>query len=360
MAEGADAEPGSPARGVTPFFRLHRLSLHKRWSHFSELGQLYYPLKANDHPLLVEEIASIGGAFDVDEDDQVRWLMGLGVAPSRIQLGHPLRTWEQTVRARELGVRRFVVDTVEDFRRLLDLDPAQILLRLSPLDLVNATDPRHLKWGMRVGEALGLLEDKHSPSSIEYGLSFYLPPALYSMPNLAHALDAVVTNFRGMDISVLDVGGGLDESDKPDLLKLLNSTKTNLGVTQVIVEPGRNLLDPCIDLLTTVLDIRSRGPQRWAYLDVGIYRGLLDAVLIGKRFPVTLVNSDPIPDDWHRRIYTLVGPSADTLDYLGEYEFPRELVVGDLLQVHSCGAYAWSLRTMFGGMGPPGFEVEDD
>jgi diaminopimelate decarboxylase len=180
------------------------------------------------------------------------------------------------------------------------------------------------------------------------GISFYLPRELYSPENFSSVLDSVTKAFRGRKLSVLDIGGGLDDSFSPDFQRKLEKIKRTLDVQLLTLEPGRNLLDPCIDMVVSVIGLCKRGGYLWAYVDAGIYSGLLDIKLIRKVFEIsTLADTKLSPNKRYR--YLICGPSSDSLDILGEYRFNVPLNVGDRLRIKNCGAYSFVMRTHFDG-----------
>lgn len=344
----------------SPFFRLHRRRLAERLAHFQRLGVVYYPVKANSHELVLRELADLNTCFDVDSHAAVRRLLDLDVPPSRIQFSVALKPLTELIDVRKDQVTNFVIDSAHDYFRLLELAPETCLLRLSLHDLIAVTDKRQLKWGMSIQEALDLLGKEPRDPTPKLGLSFYLPKSQYSSENFLGALHAVADRLGDSGITILDVGGGLDDSSDPMFSKAIESIRQRMNLDSIILEPGRNLLDPCIDLVANVLDVRDRFGEAWAYLDVGIYQSLLDAALIGKRFPITAARSEEGRRDGELYEYMIAGPSADTLDCLGKYSFPVQLRPGDQVIVGQAGAYTWSLRTAFGNPENLGFEVEDD
>jgi diaminopimelate decarboxylase len=172
------------------------------------------------------------------------------------------------------------------------------------------------------------------------------------------ALSQVTRQFRNASLNVLNVGGGLDDSTEPDFREELAAARTELGLEVLIIEPGRRLLNPCVDLVATIVALRKRHGSTWIHLDAGIYQGLLDAALVGRHFPMTIVSNRRLGEDTSS--YLVAGPSPDSLDFLGEYKFPGDVHVGDQVLISDCGAYTWTLRTAFGGMNSVGFEVAND
>ena len=117
-----------------------------------------------------------------------------------------------------------------------------------------------------------------------------------------------------------------------------------LSKMQLIIEPGRYLLDPCIDMQVEITAIREKQGKKLIFINSGIYNGLLDVVVKRKRFKLVALKK---AEDYSCAEYTICGCSADISDVLGEYVLPENLQVGDALRILNCGAYCSEMATPF-------------
>ena len=332
----------------TPYFLFYKNEFRRLLKQYSELGQVYYPVKANDHVDILREVILGGGKFEVDGINQVMQLASLGVNMRSIQYGIPVRKNEEISEAVQLGVNRFVVDTEEEYRRVgIGRKDFEFMLRVSISDILKLDDPRYLKWGMRIQSARELGVKIENDGHKFLGLSFYLPSEVFNHKRFLAMINHIEETFHGTKLSVLDVGGGLDDSNTPSFRMKLAEVRKELQLDTIIVEPGRNLLDPCIDLVVSVIDVCQRGGDKWAFLDAGIYSGLLDHILKKRRFRI-IKAFEPSSIRANKQTYMLSGPTSDSLDLLGKYSFAAPIVAGDRLLVKNCGAYTYVLRTHFG------------
>lgn len=170
------------------------------------------------------------------------------------------------------------------------------------------------------------------------GISFHISSDISTIEDKKEMIANVVEILRKCkrNGNIIDIGGGLNTENCDEIYQFVK----DLGEYSIIVEPGRGLVDPCMDLVATVVAIDENSGI--AFLNVGIYNGLLDAVIKKRKYEIyALDNSNPASEK-----YLISGPTADELDVFGEYELP-ELKVGDKLIFKKCGAYSKVLSTDF-------------
>jgi ornithine decarboxylase len=342
-------------RGDTPFLLLNRGRFAELFKHFTQFGKVYYPAKSNDHVDVLREVARLGGCFDVDGISHIRQLLSLGVSPDRIQFGIPVKKQQDVEDALNLNIGRFVVDSISEYKKISRFGKkVGFLVRIAISDILDFSDVSLRKWGMPLVNVADMRELIKQDGNEFLGISFYIPQELYTQTNFSKTLARITKVFEGDAFQVLDIGGGLDNSFSDDFRKDLASVKKTLNISDIVLEPGRNLLDPCIDMVVSVVGVCKREDQRWAYIDAGIYSGLLDAVIKKRTFEI-LTFSDTEQSAEYR--YFVAGPTSDSLDFLGEYSFGTELNADDRLIIKNCGAYTYALRTKFGGIDGLGLHV---
>jgi ornithine decarboxylase len=119
-------------------------------------------------------------------------------------------------------------------------------------------------------------------------------------------------------------------------------------------EPGRYLVAESGVLAASVIGVDRRDGDRWVYLDVGGYNGMMEAVQTGGRWHFPLLTSRPD----HFRVdtvpTTVTGPSCDSSDTLFYgTALPATLEVGDRVYIGTAGAYTSSYASSFNGFPPP-------
>ena len=338
---------------TSPLVLVDRQLLQARYEYYSTFGQVYYPVKANHHTAVIQALSSFGSGFEVDSITHLKALRAAGIEGNRLLFSLPLRARGSIETAIELGVTRIVVDSIEEVVNVPRFNgEIEILIRISLSDLLDLSAPEYYKWGANVADVLSIRQYALDAGCRVIGLSFYLSQELYNNMTFSRVLDRLVTLFPPGMFDYLNIGGGLDSSESAPFRNVLLEACRSMKVNQVILEPGRNLLDPCATIMTSVRNVVKRGNGLWAHLDVGIYSGLLDVVLKKKSISILLLDAEELPMT-HR--YHISGPTSDSLDYLGQFDFPRELAVGDRLLIPGSGAYTNVLATQFCGF--DGLEV---
>jgi ornithine decarboxylase len=119
-------------------------------------------------------------------------------------------------------------------------------------------------------------------------------------------------------------------------------------------EPGRYLVAESGVLAASVIGVDERGEDRWVYLDVGGYNGMMEAVQTGGRWHFPLLTSRPDHFRADAVPTTVTGPSCDSSDTLFYGALlPATLAVGDRLYIGTAGAYTSSYASSFNGFPPP-------
>ena len=100
-----------------------------------------------------------------------------------------------------------------------------------------------------------------------------------------------------------------------------------------------------------VADRHNGSASRWVYLDIGKFGGLPETIgeAIKYRIRTSRDGGETVPS-------ILAGPTCEELDVLYErtpYPLPKDLQVGDRIEIQSAGAYTWSYSAVcFNGIPP--------
>ncbi len=159
---------------------------------------------------------------------------------------------------------------------------------------------------------------------------------------------------------LVDLGGGFPadhHGDHPELAAYGAAIRAALhasfgdDVPQTIVEPGRGLVGDAGTLVTSVIAVIHRGGTRWVYLDAGVFTGLVETLEEAIRYRITTA-----ADGGPTGPAVLAGPTCDSADVLYQdtpVDLPLSLAEGDVVRLHSAGAYTSSYSTVgFNGFAP--------
>lgn len=114
-----------------------------------------------------------------------------------------------------------------------------------------------------------------------------------------------------------------------------------LGTARVGIEPGRAIVADAGTTLYRVLAVKRQSQRTFVVVDGGIAENPRPA-LYGARYRVTAVT----PRHETEEEITLCGRSCEN-DELGTMRLPRDVAPGDLLAMHSTGAYTYSMASNY-------------
>ncbi|KAI9226928.1 MAG: hypothetical protein DHS80DRAFT_17967 [Piptocephalis tieghemiana] len=384
------------------FFMLDRARLRRQvnlwYSHLPSVTP-YYAVKCNPEPLILDELSRYGNGpggvgFDCASAAEFNAVLETNrVDPSQIVYAHTIKVPHHIQRAREVGVSRMTVDSVEEMGKIARNYPgARVILRI----WVNDQDsriPLGSKFGADEGEWKELMETAIRYNLSFEGISFHVGSGCVSGKPFERAITMARRAFElawnlGLSPKLLDIGGGFpgeglfgmgrgeklaqfSEITRVIRPSLAHHFPETLGV-RVIAEPGQFLVSGACTLITRVLGRRLRyesdGPTMHYYLDDGACGS----------FPTVMEDELPCPPlhlkeasegegeeekegGQRRRIYasTLWGPTCTVEDLILERTPLPEMRAGEWMVWRSMGAYTNARATTFNGIPiPPYFSVD--
>ena len=323
-------------------------------------GRVLYAVKCNPEPGVLRALWS-GGLrhFDCASLGEVRLVRSV-FAEASIHFMHPVKArgaireaWERH------DVGDFVLDSSEELQKILDetgrgSGRLGLVVRLA-LPKGPAVYDLSGKFGAQEAEAALLLRAAR-PHAARLGVSFHvgsqcLEPAAYTR---AVALAARVIRAAGVQVDVLDVGGGYPvaypEVIPPSLTAFTSAIAAavkdeGLEGIELWAEPGRALV---AGGTSVVLQVQHRRGDA-LFVNDGVYGALSDAGAPGFRFPVRLLrpggrSAAPLVP------FAFFGPTCDSADRMeGPFLLPADVSEGDWIEVGQLGAYGGALRTAFNG-----------
>lgn len=329
---------------------------------------IYYAVKANPLPAIIDVLARAGAAFDIASEAELRQCLGAGIAPGQLSFGNTIKTPAAIAAAHRAGVTAFSVDCHEELTKLAGHAPgARVSVRLHT-DGQGAEWPLSRKFGCNSETAFHLMMRARMLGLVPDGVSFHVgsqqtDPGQWDAP-IAEAA-ALFTRLarHGIELTCLNLGGGFParyRADVPPIAEfgavILASVRRHFGaaIPQLMAEPGRYLVAEAGVLRTSAVLVARREsgqPNRWVYLDCGRFGGLAETADEAIRYPIRGVGRTGAPT----RV-ALAGPTCDSADILYErtpYYLPDDLVSGDCVDVLCAGAYTQTYSAVaFNGFAP--------
>ena len=357
------------ARYGTPTYVYARATLERHWHAFDAAlaGRphlICYAVKANSNLAVLNLFARLGSGFDIVSGGELERVLKAGGKPGRIVFSGVGKTAAEMRRALEVGIRCFNVESDPELDRLNAVagelgKRAPVSLRVNP-DVDAGTHPyistglKENKFGIDIAAAERVyLRAAALPNLAIVGVDCHIGSQLTQVRPFVDALGRVLALVdrlaaRGVAVRHLDVGGGLGiryrDEQPPEPREYLAALLELLAGrdVEILLEPGRAIVGNAGVLLTQVEYLKHTGHKDFAIIDAAM-NDLLRPALYAAWQHIAPVRPRP---DATLRAYERVGPVCETGDFLGK---DRELALepGDLLAVHSAGAYGFSMSSNY-------------
>jgi ornithine decarboxylase len=325
---------------------------------------LHYAVKCNPDLRVLARLAELGCRFEIASAAELELLQALLVEPREVLFSNPVKTPAHIRAARTAGVHRFAFDSAAELDKIGTNAPgASVYVRISTTNTESQV-PSEGKFGVDLGAAGRLLRDAAARGLDPYGVTFHVgsqttdPLAWDSAIESCGRLMNALLEY-GIRLKLLDVGGGFPAA-------YVGYTPQPAGIgkhiraaverhlpypVELVAEPGRSLVAEAGTMVATVIGVADRHGRRWVHLDVGAFNGMMEALETGNqlRYPVTDSRCSRILLPYH-----ITGPTCDSQDTV-LYDAPLSdtLTVGDIVYIHSAGAYTTSYASRFNGFEVP-------
>jgi ornithine decarboxylase len=359
----------------TPFVLLDLEILKENYIRLKEnlpFAEIFYAVKANSHPRIINTLKELGSSFDVASAGEIEKLLKLGVTPDKMSFGNTIKKEKDIKFAYSFGIDYYAVDTEMELEKIAHNAPgSKVYFRLIidsndsdwPLSRKFGTTSEHIKSLAIYAKTLGL---------IPYGISFHVGSQCNNKFKWREALKEVASIFKelklndGINMSLINLGGGMPvEYDKPiptveEISDVIRDSIEEyfyfVDDLKIIIEPGRSMVGN-IGLIGSSVLLRSKKPDGdWVYLDVGIFHGLTEA-MGGIRYKIIVDGKEKSKT----KTFKLAGPTCDSIDIMYEaIELPEDITLNDRVYILNTGAYTTEYVTNFNGIyGPSIYFVQD-
>jgi ornithine decarboxylase len=341
----------------TPFLILDTQRLRenaRRYTTAFAQGQVFFSVKANNHPDVLAIFAEEGIQFDVASWGEIQILSSVGVRPDQIIFSAPTKIPRDIVNAYAFGIRTFAFDSQLELGKLHQLAPGcQVIARVT-VDNLGSHWPLERKFGLEPERAVELMVYAASLGLLPYGLTFHVGSQNSDPQSWLRGLERmhkiwVALEAKNISLKIINTGGGFPaqfEQPVPSVEEIavaINATMQRLfqGYARLIVEPGRGLVGNAGIMAASVINRTRRGEETWLYLDVGAFHGLIEGIeMFNFQYNVLVERTGDtcIP-------FVLSGPTCDSADtFRHDILLPAEMTLGDRVFLFPAGAYSNSLE----------------
>ncbi len=357
----------------TPCYVYSQAALVERYQAFERAlagadARICFAVKANGNLGVLGVLADLGSGFDIVSVGELERVITAGGKPHKVVFSGVGKRRDELERALEVGVGCFNVESESELERLdrLAIDRgvrAPVSIRVNP-DVDARTHPyiatglRENKFGVDIERAEALYRRAATLNGIMItGVDCHIGSQLTELSPFADATERVIAlidrlAIEGIAIQHLDIGGGLGvcyEDEAPpsiaDYVEVVRSAVADRDL-KLVFEPGRVIAANAGVLLTHVDTLKpaaTTDARSFAVVDAAI-NDLIRPALYDAWHAIDRVGqagSNAVRASWD-----VVGPICETGDCLGT-DRDLTLAEGDLLAVHSAGAYGAAMASNY-------------
>ena len=344
------------------------LDSYRAYDHaFKDLPHLIcYSIKANSNLAVIATLARAGAGADIVSGGELHRALRAGVPPKKIIFSGVGKTRDEMRDALKAEILLFNVESVSELRALDEVarelgTRAPVALRVNPdvdpqTHTYIATGLKSAKFGIPHTQALAAYEEAARLRGVQIvGADMHIGSQLTKALPLGDAVARVAAlvkqlRERGIEITTIDVGGGLgiryrDETPPThaEYATVLLPALKELEVT-VLLEPGRSIVGNAGALLTRVLYHKRTDAKTFVVVDAAMndlvrpafydsYHAVVPVAEARAAAPVETAD--------------VVGPICESGDFFAkDRELPRP-EEGDLLAILSAGAYGFAMASNY-------------
>ena len=359
----------------TPFLVVDLEVIRQKYQELTTcfpIAKVFYALKANPGAPVVNLLRELGSNFDIASIFELNRVLECGVEPSRISYGNTIKKAAHVKYAYDKGVRLFATDSKADLENIAEQAPgSKIFVRILVEGGETAEWPLSRKFGCHPDMAIDLLVRAKKLGLEPHGISFHVGSQQKDIAVWDAALSKVKYMFDWMKfeedvtLKMINMGGGFPANYisevnpiqiyAEEILRYLHDDHGD-ELPEIILEPGRSLVGESGVLVSEVVLISRKSRtdlNRWVYLDVGLFQGLIETLGEAIKYPIYTPKMD---EKTAEGTVVLAGPTCDSADIMYEnshYQLPLNLAVGDRLYWLTTGAYTNSYSSVeFNGFPP--------
>lgn len=338
--------------------------------------QICYALKANSNLTILKILKNEGFGFDIVSMGELLRVLEIGADPARIVFSGVCKTEPEILKALEVGIGCFNVESTEELHRINRLAISQrkhapIALRVNP-DIASDSHPyistglKENKFGIPYEDVISVYQTAQQLSNIQIkGIACHIGSQVTQLSPFVEAIKKInsligLLRQHGMIISQIDLGGGLGvhyTKEAPPPIEtyveaILSNTQDRLPIW---IEPGRSIVAEAGLLVTRIEYLKKNKNKSFCIVDAGM-NTLIRSALYGAQHALSPIEQrDGLPTD-----YDVVGPICESSDVFAKH-YPLVIEVNDLLGIQTVGAYGFSMSSQYNSHPrPPEILVDED
>ena len=358
------------ARWGTPLYVYSQNGIRDRFQELNEAlapvpHLIAYSVKANGNLAVLRTLAEMGAGADVVSGGELHRALLAGIPGDRIVYSGVGKTVNELAAALKAGIYAFNVESEGELCALSDLacamgTRAPIALRVNP-DIDTPTPHAYTRTGhaaTKFGIAYERSRDLYSiaakmPGIRVRGVDVHIGSQIMEVGPFERALTRVLDLVHALKqddipLEFLDLGGGLgiayQGEERITGAGFAESLLPEIAETglKLVVEPGRFILGEAGVLLTRVIYVKEGGGKRFVITDAG-----MNDLLRPSHYSGWHAVEPAVSQGRSTARVDVVGPICETGDFLAldrDMELPKP---GELLAIHTVGAYGFSMSSQY-------------
>ena len=339
---------------------------------------LAYSVKANSNLEILRRLGALGAGADIVSRGELHRCLAAGISPNDMVFAGVGKTELEMEAALEAGILAFNVESAEELQVLGQVaerlgKPAPIALRVNP-DIVADTPHEYTrtghgatKFGIPVDRVLDLYRSAADHPMLQIrGIDVHIGSQILKPEPYQTALDhllklAAEVRAEGIDLDFVDLGGGFgvgykgeDGLSVEDLAAIVVPRVAETGL-RLILEPGRFIVGEAGILVTEVLYVKHSGPKTFVVMDGGMTELIRPSHYQGFHRIEPVISREEAAHE----VVDVVGPICETGDFLARDRMLQMPAHGDLLAVHTAGAYGFVMASNYNSRPKPAEIVVD-
>jgi diaminopimelate decarboxylase len=341
--------------------------------------RIHYSVKANSSLAVLALLRELGAGVDIVSGGELERALRAGYSGSDVVFSGVGKTPQELREALDADVLLFNVESEAELQQLDRIAQgmgrtAPVALRVNPEVTVDTPHPytrtgeRGMKFGIPYDEALDVARRAlRMPGITLRGVDMHIGSQVTVLDPYEEGIGrllelvAALRDLGGSDLEFLDVGGGLavtydDEAPtNPEAFAAAIIPQAVASGLTLIVEPGRYLVGNAGILLTRALYRKRSGGREYVITDAGM-NDLLRPSHYQAYHHISAVRPSGSSET-----YDVVGPVCESGDFFALNRTMDAVTEGDLLIVHSAGAYGFVMASNYNSRPrPPEILVEGD
>lgn len=322
----------------TPRYEFDKKTIKNNYKKLKEnLGfcDIYYDIKANDHPLILNLLKKINSQFKCNSKYEFNKILDMGLDPNSVIFSAPIQTSEIISDIYNKGCRYFVFDDIRDLITLEKYAPnSKKILLVDFSDITFAINH------------YGMPYERICNETIKYNYSKRIDGLMYQIDHnnnietLHRVMDRIKDIFKLLDYNnkeyILSIGDGFKANSTEEFYKLyrevLIDMKNNFNC-RLTAEPGEAIVSSAGYFIVKVISLKIRKDLINVYVDGGYPNGFGFAPFYGT---VNIVGE--IKDIKNKQVYNFIDCTNLNKPML-TMSLNFELRVGDVLKFTNSGAY---------------------